>query len=70
MLSSGLSDNYTNYSIRSACIPLVEAVCEEALQAENGGAVPTNSVSAVDITKPTGIFFLALSVELSSYLLN
>ncbi|CAG5123115.1 unnamed protein product [Candidula unifasciata] len=66
-LQAGLSDNYTNYSIRSACIPLVEAVCEEALQAENGGAPPTNLISSVDIIKPAdALMSHSASEDLSS----
>ncbi|GFS17584.1 potassium channel tetramerisation domain containing 15b [Elysia marginata] len=33
---AGVSDSYTNYSIRSSCIPLVEEACEQALLAETG----------------------------------
>ncbi|XP_005108675.1 uncharacterized protein LOC101859972 [Aplysia californica] len=67
-LQAGLSDNYTNYSIRSACIPLVEAVCEEALRKENGGVAPSqNSVPTVDIIKPPGpVMSHSTSEEISS----
>lgn len=65
-LQAGLSDNYTNYSIRSACIPLVEAVCEEALQLENG-LPPQKLAHAVDINKPSGgLMSHSASEDLSS----
>lgn len=53
-LPLGLSDNYTNYSIRSACIPLVESICEEALQTESGGVLPQKVAPSLDIIKPIG----------------
>ncbi|KAI8792120.1 hypothetical protein BgiMline_016439 [Biomphalaria glabrata] len=62
-LQAGLSDNYTNYSIRSACIPLVEAVCEAAMQSENGAQKPTS----VDTNKTqAGMMSHSTSEDLSS----
>ncbi|RUS81123.1 hypothetical protein EGW08_011109 [Elysia chlorotica] len=48
---AGVSDSYTNYSIRSSCIPLVEEACEQAMLAENGGA---GGIPAQDSLQPTG----------------
>ncbi|CAG5127030.1 unnamed protein product [Candidula unifasciata] len=67
-LQAGLSDNYTNYSIRSACIPLLESVCYEALQGEKVGTTPQPVLSSsVDIVKPAGtVMTHSASEELSS----
>ncbi|GFO05639.1 BTB/POZ domain-containing protein kctd1 [Plakobranchus ocellatus] len=53
---AGVSDSYTNYSIRSSCIPLVEAVCEQALLAENEGhPVSNKTYPAVSINRGGGV---------------